>query len=86
MASRLLINDLTTFSRFLLPFTTSKQVRSFLGMVMWYRTFIPHIATLAAPLFPLTSVKKGFTWSEEAEQSVAALKHALDLYSCVVTV
>ena len=59
------------------PFTTPKQVRSFLGMVMWYRTFIPHIATLAAPLFPLTSVKKGFTWSEEAEQSVAALKHAL---------
>ena len=58
-------------------FSTPKQVRSFLGMVMWYRTFIPHIAILAAPLFPLTSIKKGFVWSAEAEQSVAALKDAL---------
>ena len=59
------------------PFSNPKQVRSFLGMVMWYRTFIPHISTLAAPLFPLTSVKKGFTWTPEAEQSVTALKYAL---------
>ena len=58
-------------------FATPKQVRSFLGMVMWYHTFIPHIVTLAAPLFPLTSVKKGFVWTDEAEQSVVALKHAL---------
>ena len=59
------------------PFSTPKQVRSFLGMVMWYRTFIPHVSTLAAPLFPLTSVKKGFKWTPEAEQSVSALKHAM---------
>ena len=59
------------------PFSTPKQVRSFLGMVMWYRTFIPHVATLAALLFPLTSAKKSFQWTEEAEQSVKALKQAL---------
>ena len=59
------------------PFSTPKQVRSFLGMVMWYRTFIPHVSTLAVPLFPLTSVKKGFKWTLEAEQSVSALKHAM---------
>ena len=59
------------------PFSTPKQVRSFLGMVMWYRTFIPHVSTLAAPLFPLTSVKKGFKWTPEAEQSVSALKYAM---------
>ena len=44
---------------------------------MWYCSFIPHIATLAAPLFSLTSIKKGFKWTQEAEQSVAALKLAL---------
>ena len=65
------------------PFSTPNQVRSFLGMVMWYRAFIPHIATIAAPLFPLTSVEKGFSWTPEAEQSVAALKHALTGNSCL---
>ena len=59
------------------PFLTAKQVRSFLGLVMWYRTFIPHVATLAAPLFPLTSPKKQIAWSEVAEAAVTELKRAL---------
>ena len=59
------------------PFHTAKQVRSFLGVVMWYRTFIPHVATLAAPLFPLTSPKKQVVWSEVAEVAVTELKRAL---------
>ena len=60
-------------------FTTARQVRSFLGIVMWYRTFIPHVATLAAPLFPLTSANKQVVWSEVAEASVAALKQVLSM-------
>ena len=59
------------------PFTTPKQVRSFLGLVMWYKAFIPHISTIAAPLFPLTSAKRKLTWSQEASQAVDALKDAV---------
>ena len=50
-------------SGFKTPFTKAKQVRSFLGLVMWYKSFIPHAATLAAPLFDLTSTKKKFEWT-----------------------
>ena len=59
------------------PFTKAKQVRSFLGLVMWYKSFIPHVSTIAAPLFPLTSEKKKFEWTDKATQAVEALKKAI---------
>ena len=60
------------------PFKTPKEVKSFLGMVMWYKSFLSHVATLAAPLFPLTSSKKNtFNWTQEATEAVEALKRAL---------
>ena len=59
------------------PFTKAKQVRSFLGLVMWYKSFIPHVSTIAAPLFPLTSEKRKFEWTDKATQAVEALKKAI---------
>ena len=59
------------------PFETAKQVRSFLGLIMWYKSFIPHVSTIAAPLFPLTSAKRRLQWSEEATLAVNALKDAV---------
>ena len=44
---------------------------------MWYRTFIPHVATLAAPLFALTSTRRTFTWTLEATKSMMSLLAAL---------
>ena len=62
---------------FKLLFTKAKQVRSFLGLVMWYKSFIPHVSTIAAPLFPLTTEKKKFEWTEKATLAVEALKKAI---------
>ena len=36
------------------PFTTTKQVKSFLGAMAWYQNYIAHFATLASPLYALT--------------------------------
>ena len=59
------------------PFTTTKQVKSFLGGFAWYQAYLPHFATLAAPLFALTSTKKTLQWTPECENAVRALKEAL---------
>ena len=59
------------------PFDTPKKVRSFLGLIMWYKSFIPHVSTIAAPLFPMTSAKKKIVWTEEATHAVNALKDAV---------
>ena len=65
------------FEIFTPPFESAKKVRSFLGLVMWYKAFIPHISTIAAPLFPLTSAHRKPVWTEEATQAVEALKLAI---------
>ena len=59
------------------PFTSAKQTKSFLGAMMWYKSYTPHFATIAAPLFALTSTRKKFVWNEECEQAVKQLKEAL---------
>ena len=59
------------------PLLSVKQVKFFLGVVMWYRYFIPHVATLAAPLFALTSTRRTFNWTPEATNAVRTLLAAL---------
>ena len=66
-----------TLEAFTTPLTRAKQVKSFLGLVMWYKAFIPHAATLAEPLFALTSTKKAFAWTSAAEEVVTTLKQAI---------
>ena len=61
----------------------SKQVKQFLGLVMWYRSFIAHLAMIAAPLFVLTSAKRKFEWSEAAIQAVTTLQHLVAKASCL---
>ena len=58
---------------------TQKDVRSFLGLVGWYRRFVPDFARRAAPLTDLTR-KSGFAkiqWGEEQERAFLDLKGAL---------
>ena len=55
---------------------TKKEVRSFLGMVRYYRRFVPHFATKAEPLTALT--KKGLpdqvTWDQLGSRSIRTPK------------
>ena len=53
-----------------------KQLRSFLGMVNYFRDFIPHISTVLAPLTDLTCVSKNkeFVWNEDAERAFIEIK------------
>ena len=60
-----------------MPLTTPSQVKSFLGLVMWYRSFIPHLSTIAAPLFALTSARKRFEWTLECAEAAARLQQAV---------
>lgn len=61
------------------PPSTKKQVRSFLGLIGYYRKFIPNFSTLAVPLTDLT--KKGspnkIVWTLELERSFRTLVSAL---------
>ena len=66
----------TVMSAFQPPFVSVKQLRAFLGVVMWYKNFIPHVASIAAPLFEKTSKRK-LVWDDEATRAVNRLKGAL---------
>ena len=59
--------------------TTKKQVRSFLGVVGFYRKFIPNFSAIAVPLTDLT--KKGLpnkvNWGESHERAFQTLKQSL---------
>ena len=59
--------------------TTKKQVRSFLGLVGWYRRFIPNFSQRAVPLTELTrkSQPNKVVWTEECEEAFQGLKDSL---------
>ena len=61
------------------PPSTKKQLRSFLGLVGYYRTFVPNFAAIAVPLTDLT--KKGapniLVWTEAQDQSFRMLKQCV---------
>ncbi|KAL2103518.1 hypothetical protein ACEWY4_000386 [Coilia grayii] len=59
--------------------TTKKQVRSFLGLVGWYRRFISNFSERAVPLTELTrkSQPNKVAWTEECEAAFQGLKDSL---------
>ena len=71
--------DIITPSRDTPRPTTKKQVRSFLGLVGYYRDHIPAFAEISAPLTDL--LKKGkaehIQWSEAQERAYSLLKEYL---------
>jgi transposase InsO family protein len=53
------------------------ELRSFLGLASYLRRFVPHFATVAAPLADLTSPKRVYAWGEEQEEAFRTLKALL---------
>ncbi|KAK3096448.1 hypothetical protein FSP39_000262 [Pinctada imbricata] len=57
--------------------TSVKELRRFLGLVGWFRKFIPNFASIADPLYFL--LKKGvrYTWTDEHQSAFELLKLSL---------
>ena len=59
--------------------TTKKELRSFLGLVGYFRKFLPQYASLVAPLTDLTkkNCPNKLEWKEEHEEIFVYLKKML---------
>ena len=55
----------------------AKQVKQFLGLVGYYRKFVPHFSDIARPLTQLTRKNEGFNWSTECDKCFHMLKNYL---------
>ncbi|GJW70564.1 reverse transcriptase domain-containing protein [Tanacetum coccineum] len=57
--------------------TTPSKVRSFLGLVGYYRRFITNFSKIAKPLTSLTQKNQKYEWGEEQEAAFQTLKNNL---------
>ncbi|GBG76310.1 hypothetical protein CBR_g22058 [Chara braunii] len=56
------------------------EMRSFLGMTCFYRTFVKNYSIVAAPLTDLTRLDTPWEWTDKCEAAFRHLKHALTHY------
>jgi len=63
--------------RSLPPPVTVKEVRSFVGMLSYYRRFVPNFSTIAIPLVELTKKYAKFKWTDECQKAFEYLKDSL---------
>ena len=54
--------------------TSRKELQRFLGFANFYRRFIRNFSSIVSPLTRLTSIKRPFHWSTEAESAFQTLK------------
>ena len=57
--------------------TTPKEVKQFLGLIGYYRKFVPRFSDIARPLTNLTKKEVEFDWTAECEQTFILLKMML---------
>ncbi|XP_062203827.1 uncharacterized protein LOC133906051 [Phragmites australis] len=57
--------------------STVKEVRSFLGLVGYYRKFVRHFGHLSKPLTNLLKKGEIFVWTQTTDEAFQALKRAL---------
>lgn len=46
-----------------------KEIRSFIGMISYYRRFIPNMSNIATPLIELTRKYAKFKWTDECQKA-----------------
>ena len=61
----------------LLPPRKPKEVKQFLGLIGYYRKFVPHFSDLARPLNALTRKETVFEWTQICQKSFELLKTSL---------
>ena len=59
------------------PPTTPKEVRQFLGLVEYYRKFVPKFADIARPLTNLTKLDVPYEWTNRCQEAFEFLKQML---------
>jgi len=64
--------------------TSATEIRSFLGLVGYYRRFVEGFSSIAAPLTKLTQKGAPFRWSDDCEVSFHKLKTTLTTTSALV--
>ena len=57
--------------------TTPREIKQFLGLVGYYRKFIPRFADIARPMMNLTKQDVSFEWTLQCQASFEMLKDAL---------
>lgn len=57
--------------------TSIPTLRSFLGLVNYYRRFVDHFSTRVAPLYALTEKGRTWEWCDESEHAFMDIKAAL---------
>ena len=60
-----------------LPPQTPKEVKQFLGLIGYYRMFVPRFLDLARPLNALTQKNSEFEWTQVCQESFKLLKASL---------
>ena len=60
-----------------------KEVRGFLGITGWYRTFIRHYATIAGPLTDLLKKGNHVDWQQQHQESFVRLKEIVTTAPCL---
>ena len=60
-----------------MPLTTVRQVRQYVGMSSFYRSFVANYADKAAPLTAMTRKNAVVVWTPAAEKAVTEITHAL---------
>ena len=55
----------------------AKQVKQFLGLVGYYRKFVPHFSDILRPLTQITQKNEGFNWTTECDKCFQMLKDYL---------
>ena len=54
-----------------------KDLQTFIGLIGYYRRFVPNMATVAAPLYKLMKKNTEWKWEEKQESAMKELKHML---------